>query len=309
MAEETKDNKDTEIVEETFDDLFDKAALEVDGVVTTETTEDKKATETSTKQEEVDKKAEKETEKESEKVETDDFKQKYSTLQGMFEKLSHDFEDLKKEKEVKKEKEPEKPEVTTPKTEERDEDLEKYLEEYDFIAKNQTKLTTKELNKIKDAIIKEISEKYDVPVKKVDALIEKKLDDEYNEHVDAIHGAHKDYGKKYQKSDIETWIDTFSGTQKKVYRQIFEDGDTDEVIELIGNFKEVKGFTDKKDIDSDAENKAKEKEEKDKKIKEEKENKLKEMETVEGHKKSAIGGNFHRAEDFDSAFDEATKEK
>lgn len=295
-----------EVKEETFEEVFDKAASEADGTVVTETTEDKKATETHEKQVEVGEKVEtgeKPEDKTPKVVQEEDYKQKYSSLQGMFEKLSKDFEDYKKEKVEKEEKVPEKPKETAPEPDVVDEELESYLKEYDYIAKNQDKLTAKRLMKVltefREGFKKEINDKYDIPSKKVDALLESKLQEDYDEHLGAIMEAHNDYGKVYQKKDIEVWIETLPRTQKKVLKAILEDGDTDEVIELIGDFKKIKGIVTEPEKEEDKTD-TKEKEIK----KQEKEDKLKSMETVEG-KKGAIGGNIHKAEDYDEAFDEA----
>jgi hypothetical protein len=295
--------------EETFDDFFEKAASEGDGDSTdTKTSEEENVAKTHEDQDEVTKTVNKEDETietEPKKEETVDIEHKYKTLQGMFEKMSHDFETYKKEQETKETKTENVDKETkdvTPKQEEVDEELEDYLKQYDFIAKNQSKLTEKVLKTVlssfKNEIVKEINEKYDIPVKEVKALVETKLQDEYNEHIGAIHGAHKDYGKDYQKKDITEWIETLNGTKKKLYKELIESGDTDEVIELIDEFKKVKGIgivdEDKEDTDDI------------KKQNKEKEQKLKSMETVES-KKRAIGGDIKKADNYDDAFDEASR--
>jgi metallophosphoesterase superfamily enzyme len=125
-------------------------------------------------------------------------------------------------------------------------------------------------------------------------MIEGRLADADEEHKAAISDAHSDYGKDFGKKDIIDWVETLSPSRKKAYKEIIENGDTEEVIDLIGNFKEAKGIKTEKP-----------KENEDEEVEDTKSKKLNEMEVVKG-KRTPVGTGLKKADDFESAFDEAT---
>ena len=302
--------------EEDFEKSFDEASVEVDGKDKVEKEVDTKVTETAdTKvakpEEGVDDKGKKE--KEEVKPTYEELTQKHKTLEGMFKKMSEDLEELKKPKEVEPKKEEEKPKVE-PKPEEEvpDKELEDYQKEYDYIARNQAKLTVKELNKVlksfAEGFKKELVEKYDITIKNAEKLILEKQDEDAIFHLTSIQEAHEDYGKEFKRKDVVDWIGTLSPIKKREYNAVLEDGSTEEVIDLISAYKEVKGIVIKKEeIEEDPE-KIKAEEEKIKK-EELKNKKLTELETVK-NKKSVVGlSSGKKAEDFESAFDEALEKQ
>jgi len=297
--------------EETFEESFDVASKE-DGKPEDKKEETEVTETTDTK---VTEKKEGEDNKGKKEEKPEEVEHKYETLQGMFKKLSEDFESYKKEHEPKKEeKEDEKPKVE-PKPEEEevpDTELEGYLKEYDYIARNQEKLTTKALKKVlsdfSENFKKELIEKYDITIKGAEKLISEKLQEDIEIHIGTIMEAHPDYileeekktGKEgFTRKEVETWVNTLSPIRKREYKAILEDGSTEEAIELLSIFKEANGIVTKKDEnDEDL---------KDEKVKEKelKEKKLQELETVK-HKKGTVGlGSKGKSEDFEGAFDEA----
>ena len=190
--------------------------------------------------------------------------------------------------------------------------LRDYQKEYDYIARNQGKLTEKALKKVlsnfAESFKKELIEKYDITIKGAEKLISEKLQEDIETHVATIMEAHPDYileeekkaGKEgFTKKEVEGWVNTLSPIRKREYKAILDDGSTEEAIELLSIFKEVNGIvTKKEEVDEDL---------KDEKVKEKelKEKKLQELETVK-HKKGTVGlGSKGKAEDFEGAFDEA----
>jgi hypothetical protein len=302
---------DKEVKEEDFEKSFEEASGETDGKkVETEEKEEVNTKDTKT----VDTKVAKPEEggddkgkKEEIKPTYEELEQKHRTLKGMFEKTSKDFEELKKIKEEKAEEKPEvKPKPKEEVVEEVDEELTKYTQEYDYIAKNQSKLTSRELKKVlvefAESFKKELSEKYDITIKNAEKLIVEKAKEDFEIHIGTIMEAHKDYGKAFKRTDVEEWIGTLSPVRKREYKAILEDGSTEEVIELLASYKEVKGI---KTEEEKPEENLEEKENK-----EEKENlknkKLEDLETVKG-KKTPVSGSLKKAENFEDAYDEAVK--
>lgn len=302
--------------EEDFEKSFNEASVETDGKKV-ETEEKKEVDTKDTKT--VDTKVADPKEGEDGKGKKEEIKptyeeldQKYKSLQGMFEKVSTDLEELKKPKEV--EIKEEKPKVE-PKPEEEvpDVELDKYVQEYDYIAKNQEKLTAKQLKKVlsdfAENFKKELTEKYDITIKNAEKLILEKQDEDAEFHLVSIHEAHEDYGTEKEKEagkqvftrkDVVEWVETLSPMKKRECKAVLEDGSTEEVIDLLSAYKEAKGIvTKKEDVVEDPD---KEKAEKEKEIKHKK---LTELETVK-NKKSVVGtSSTKKAEDFDGAFDEA----
>lgn len=281
--------------EKDFDEIFDEVTTEKEG----------SDEETETLEEEVTKSLEGELNEEGKKKDKpeptyEELLQQYKSLQGMFEHETTRTKEL--EEKFNKFLEESKPKQDEkPKPEETDAELEKYIQDYDYIHKNEAKLRKKEYETLKKEMWKEISEKYDISIKSAEKLIEDKVIEEENKHIKAISEVHSDYGKDFQHKDIVDWINTLSPSIKKAYMEIVVDGTTEEVIELITDYKEAKSMkvSTNKDNEKDMEKVDTDKE---------KEKKLKEMEVVKG-KKSPVGGSMKGAEDFDSAFDEATSVK
>ena len=298
--------------EETFEESFDVASKE-DGKQEYKKEETKDTETSETKVTEKKEGKDDKGEKEEKKPTYEELEHKYGSLQGMFKVKSEEVEELKKQKEEKKEEE--KPKVE-PKPDEKEEvpdmELESYQKEYDYIARNQGKLTEKALNKIlsnfSESFKKELIEKYDITIKGAEKLISEKLQEDIEIHIATIMEAHPDYileeekkvGKEgFTKKEVEIWVNTLSPIRKREYKAILEDGSTEEAIELLSIFKEVNGIVTKKD-EADEELK-------DEKVKEKelKEKKLQELETVK-HKKGTVGlGSKGKSEDFEGAFDEA----
>lgn len=223
-----------------------------------------------------------------------ELEQKYNSLQGMFESETTKSREL--EKKLNKLSERNKTEVKSEPKPEEDTELQEYLKEYGYIHKNEAKLRKKEFDTFKQDVIKEISEKYDISIKNAEELLERKAIEEEEKHIYSIKEAHSDYGTDFKYEDIIEWVGGLSPAVKKAYMSIIEDGETDEVIDLIGDYKTAHGIKVSDNVEEINENKDFKKKEKEKK--------LNEMEVVRG-KKSPIGGSAKKNEDFNSAFDEA----
>lgn len=310
------------MAKEDFEESFNEASVEVDGKneveLEVESEVDTKDTKTADTKVADLKEGEDEKGKEKEVVKPtyEEIEQKYKSLQGMFEKMSEDLEELKKPKEV--EEKEEKPEVK-PKPEEEvpDEELEKYQKEYDYIALNQGKLTEKQLKKalvgFAESFKKEFTEKYDITIKNAEKLILEKQDEDAEIHLLSIHEAHEDYGTEKEKAagkpvftrkDVTEWIETLSPMKKRECKAVLDGGSTEEVVDLLSAYKTDKGIVTKKE--DEVEDPNKEKAEKEKEIKNKK---LTELETVK-NKKSVVGtSSGKKAEDFSGAFDEALEKQ
>jgi hypothetical protein len=119
-------------------------------------------------------------------------------------------------------------------------------------------------------------------------------------HFKAIKTAHEDFEKYRDDGSLKTWIETQPAYLKKEFLRVYNEGESDEVIDLFSRFKKDNniGTTDK-----DGENKNIEQEEK----KNEKKKKLDSMEVVDTGKRAIGSTGVGKATDYDSAFDEAIK--
>jgi len=339
VIEEDKDKKDV-ILEDDFDKIFDEAVA-VDGgekITKTEDGENKEegqgaqAAEGENDQDgkktpDTEDGKKKETEITAAKEKTgdtkptyDELEQKYKSLQGMIESKQREtetltgrvkeFEDKLKAIDEAGKGEPKSDVVTE---EQEDPQLQEYLKDYAYVSANEAKLRQKELKVLKKEILEEISKAYDIPIKSVEKLIEERTEDKSVEHVGRIIEAHEDYGKDFTDKDVKGWVDTLSSTRKKVYMEVMAEGNTDEVIDLISDYKEANNIVTPKK--KEAEDDPPEEEGEDgKKVevekgKKEKDKRLESLEVVRGKKTPVGGGGSKKAETFEDAFDEASAGK
>jgi hypothetical protein len=217
-------------------------------------------------------------------------KQRRKSLEGMYnsdqetkKKLSEELESLRKTKDADKKTQ-----------DEVDPELDEYMKEYDYIAKSEAKLRDREWQKRKDELLTNISELLKVPLSKVEQAVGRFEADETVKHKEAVQEAHPDFGTAFKRDDIIKWVDTLPSGVKKAYTEIADGGSTEDVIFLMSEYKRVQGIETITDDGGDDEKDLHKKE------------RLKKMEAVIT-KKKAVSGSYGKAEDFDGAWNEATK--
>lgn len=115
-------------------------------------------------------------------------------------------------------------------------------------------------------------------------------------HFDALTEAHSDYKKHVDSGELEEWINGQPNYKRKMYTEVYDEGEVGDVIDLFTTFKTAKGYTEP------------EKEEKETPAPKKKINKtkLEDMEVVDT-KKSPVSGVKGAAakNDFEGAWEEA----
>jgi len=255
----------------------------------------------------------------------EDFEQKWKTLQGEFSKVKKENETLKPQLEEMQSKiaEIDKLQDGTKKGEAKAEqkkedlaelllklyddltpeekaELSNYDEEFDVVSKSEAKkraIFAKKIASYIDGAI-EGSNKALLTQLAPFLMASEKTTEEM--HFKAIKTAHEDFEKYRDDGSLKTWIETQPAYLKKEFLRVYNEGESDEVIDLFSRFKKDNniGTTDK-----DGENKNIEQEEK----KNEKKKKLDSMEVVDTGKRAIGSTGVGKATDYDSAFDEAIK--
>jgi len=286
-----------------FEELFEEASKEGGQEDSTKTT-DKKVdgkTEEET-QAEKDAALKKQTEGDN-KPTYEEVEQKYKSLQGMIESQQREKDELaKKAKELEDklfaidEARGGKPK---PEAQPEDAELTEYLKDYAYISGNEAKLRKKELEQLKKDVIEEISKTYEVPIKSVEKIVAENDEVKAAIHLGSIKEAHEDYGEAFKKEDVVKWVETLSPARKKANMAIIEEGDTEEVIDLITSYKEANNIPITKEESSSDEVKTKIK----------KDERLESLEVVKGKKSPVTGGGSKKVEDYEGAFAEAAAVK
>ena len=183
--------------------------------------------------------------------------QKVKTLEGMYNsekkrqtQLEKELADLKTQMSVRVDEKP-KEEVAAKKEEGIDDvfenipSLKKLKEEYgEEIAGALTDmakhLSGKYENKITQimASIKNLSST-------IDPITESYTKSTSDNHYKTIKAAHDDFEKYRDNGEIVSWMDSLPAYKKEGYKKAYSDGSTEEVIDLIGTFKEAMGYAEK----------------------------------------------------------------
>jgi len=117
------------------------------------------------------------------------------------------------------------------------------------------------------------------------------------QHYEAIKSAHPDFEKYVESGELEAWIQQQPERKRKYYQEIYEYGTTDEVIDLIDEFKESLGLGSK----PKPKPKSVKKQNKDTR-------KLDDMEDISsGARPVNMGATTAPKDDFELAFEEALK--
>jgi hypothetical protein len=289
-AEDTKTSDSKDVKDDKVEEKVDDKVEDEDGKKTDEVAKAKD-----------DESSKKKTGDSVDKPTYEEIEQKYKSLQGMIEhEQKEKSEIIKKAKELEdKLSAVERISEIKPKSDEEDKDadLEEYLKDYAFISANEAKLRKKELEKLKKDIVKEVADTYEIPIKTVEKLVQEDAEVKAAVHLGAIREAHEDYGVTVKKMDVVQWVETLSPAKRKAGMTIITEGDTDEVIDLITDYKKAHDISTEKE-DHKPEDKKKPKDDR-----------LESLETVKGKKSPVTGGGKGKAESFEDAFAEAASAK
>jgi hypothetical protein len=251
----------------------------------------------------------------------EDFKQKWKTLQGEFKKVKEENETLKpqleemqskiaeidklqdgtKKGEAKAEKKKEDLAELLLKlyddlTPEEKAELSTYDEEFDVVSKSEAKkraIFAKKMGSYIDQAIEGSNKALLTQLAPFLMASEKTTEES---HFKAIKSAHEDFEKYRDDGSLKTWIEEQPAYLRKEFQRVYNEGESDEVIDLFSRFKKDNniGTTDKDD-------------EKKKVEQDEKKKKLDKMEVVDTGKRAIGSTGVGKATDYDSAFDEAIK--
>ncbi len=260
------------------------------------------------KEEEV--KASEEIPVEKDKKNEPDATQQYKSLQGEFKRLQNEIKELR---EAKKEE----PAVPSPKKEPEDTSVlfksfyDTLFTDLDDVAKE----TIKEYDKEFDSISKVEDIKRQHALKKIINLVEERQDKKISEfakamkdviqplfdtieqtsqstHSEKIKAAHKDFEIYRDNGQLMDWIDEQPEFLKNSYLKVYKGGGTQDVIDMYTKFKAEKGLVETSDnANGDGKKKTDER--------------MKNLETVKSRTSGVNIGSTGKAEDFDSAYDEA----
>ncbi len=232
----------------------------------------------------------------------EDLEQKYKSLQGMIRSQQEEKDEaIRKAQELEEKLAEVMKEKTEPKPDalELDADLEEYIKDYAFISTNEAKLRQKELGKLKQDIIDEVAKNFKVSQESVEKLLKEDSETKAAIHLSTILDVHPDYGKSFTRQDIADWVETLSPAKRKANLAIMNEGNADEVIDLMNVYKEVNNIP-ILDVDAPA-----------KKVITDKKNdeRLESLEVVKGKKAPVTGGGKGKADTFADAFNEAAAVK
>lgn len=169
----------------------------------------------------------------------EDEHQKYSSLQGMYNKTQEENEQLKKTKEPAKEETAKVDEEGDVSAEEllktlaleNDEDVKFMLEEYDALARPVQKIVAKALSKMKP------DKQQQITPEQIQEIVGREV------HNATIKIAHADFDDLVGSGKLRTYVDGLpDGEDKTRYNQIYQQGTADQVISLIDSYKESQGI-------------------------------------------------------------------
>ena len=190
-------------------------------------------------------------------------------------------------------------------TDEQKTQLKEYDEEFATVAKMEGMKRKIELDKLrneitewKDSVKAELTE-YGTRIEPVVERVEKT---EADAHFVVIKTAHKDYEQHRDDGSIVEWIQSKPNYLQTALMETYEEGEAEDVVALISDFKQetnVEQMSSEKDLVE---------EEKKQALKEKKEKKKQALATVTT-RKGAVNLRTTDADDYESAFDEATADR
>ena len=201
-----------------FGDAFREATNEVAEPVKEEAKEEVKEEK---KEEKEVKEEAKEAETEVKKTDDSQWKHKYDTLQGMFNKMSKDFKAIKEQITQQKVNEEKKSE-----SEPDDEEMTNFLTDYDYIANPAKKIIDRKAKEVEERILHNLNEHYTQTSRMVADLV--------------ISMEHPDFISLRNTGDIRGWVDSMNESpEKEEYTRICDEGNVEEVIQLLNDFKKA----------------------------------------------------------------------
>lgn len=258
----------------------------------------------------------------------EDFEQKWKTLQGEFKKEKDEKESLKTQLEQVQNKlsEIEKLQDGTKKGETKAEqkkedlaelllklyddltpeekaELSSYDEEFDVVSKSEAKkraIFAKKLSSYIDAAIEGSNKALLTQLAPFLMASEKTTEEAHFKAIKTVHG---DFEKYRDDGSLKEWIEKQPAYLRKEFQRVYNEGESDEVIDLFSRFKKDNNIGNEPatDTDTNADKKKEDKKADDKK------KKLDDMEIVDSGKKPLGSTGVGKATDYDSAFDEAIK--
>ena len=116
-------------------------------------------------------------------------------------------------------------------------------------------------------------------------------------HFAAIEEKHPDFPKYRDSGELESWIDTLPSVKKKLYKEIYDGGTKEDVIEMVQDFRTAKGYKtvapEHKEVDEAGAEKVGKK--------------ASAMEAVRSAKRPISVGSGAKKDDFSAGFAEASK--
>jgi hypothetical protein len=226
---------------------------------------------------------------------------KYSTVSGMYNSLA-------KQKEDKKEEPPAEPQKEEPKVdlnqessaiteeiskleslktvnEEHGEEIGKTLVEVaGILAKNLTSNFNERLNQRFGEVLEKVTPAHEYYVKTAD-----------EKHLDSIVGEHPDFATYVESGELKTWVLAHKGIEKEIFTKVYAEGSAAEIIDMVGKFRETKGYAEKEEPEP----------KKEPEIDDHKKKKLEDMEVVDTKKTPVSPGKGKGGkQDYENSWDE-----
>jgi hypothetical protein len=157
--------------------------------------------------------------------------QKYNSLQGMYNSTAEELDTLKKTKPAEEKAEPDVDAILTELGLNDDEEMKAAMDEYDYIVKPILKAVGRSLSK---------KEQQHLPPEKIAELVQQAV--ALDRHFTTIRTAHNDYDDLIKTGRLKGFVESLpEGEQKSKFREVYEKGTADEVIDLVDHFKGTSG--------------------------------------------------------------------
>lgn len=164
------------------------------------------------------------------KGEDETYKHKYETLQGMFNRLSKEFEELKKGATAGADRQEANAAGTITNTaEKQDDDIAEFMEQFDYLAKPMQKIMERFVTKAIDEAVTKTRGEMTTQIAATNRAVADFM----------ITSAHPDFYTMRDSGEVKKWVEGLTGKDKTLYTKVYEDGSVNEVIDMLSEYKKT----------------------------------------------------------------------
>jgi hypothetical protein len=176
----------------------------------------------------------------------EDWEQKYKSYKGIYDSELRKMQEKERQylaeiealKAEKGKKEPE--QKVEEKPEEQSAEIQAFLNEYPEIAIPVQKIIQQEISKTVETILSNLDTRDNAIIDALKPIFSKYAEDMSNTHYQKIKETHPDFEELRDSGELLQWIESQPAYLKKSLMQVFESGETEEVIDLLNRYKETK---------------------------------------------------------------------